>query len=143
MITKFVVVLSYQCFIHLVNNLFTAEDIDEVEVQVGVLEDTILVHDHDHDLGSTLTLAPILVLIPAPPCRHFTLVVRLILCCLMCNAWRLIWSSTKLQGKKPFKVLKVIAANVAGRILIFYVMQCCDANFGQLFIIFAKYCRVF
>ncbi|KAK6258518.1 hypothetical protein SCA6_012992 [Theobroma cacao] len=61
------------------------KDIDGVEVQVGVgvLEDTILVHAHVHDLGPTLTLAPVL-------------------------------------GKKPFKVLKAIAApeKVAGRKLL-------------------------
>ena len=82
MVTIFVVLLSYQCPIHLANNLFTAEDIDEVEVQVrlGVLEDTILVHAHLHLLGP----------IPARPGCDFALVVKTFLCCLICNAWRLI-----------------------------------------------------
>ena len=79
-------VLSYQCLIHPVNNLFTAEDIDVVEVHVGVLEDTILILVHDHDLGPTLT--PIPVLIPACPGRHFALVVILFICCLICHARR-------------------------------------------------------
>lgn len=126
--------------VHLVNNLFTAEDIDGVEaLVVGILEDTV----HVHDLGPVLTLTLVQVLIHALPGCYFALVFQTFFCCLMCNFWRLI-KLYEIAGWGAAQGTKGDCCKCCKRGMDNHVMcQCCDPNFGRFFRIYAKCCRVF